>query len=36
MSVAETVFGRLADGGIVIIDGGMGTPWSTRGWPRSP
>jgi hypothetical protein len=25
MSVAEAVFGRLADGGLVIVDGGTGS-----------
>lgn len=33
MSVAGTVFGRLADGGIVIIDGGMGSQLQAEGVP---
>jgi homocysteine S-methyltransferase len=33
MSVAETVSGRLADGGIVIIDGGMGSQLQAEGVP---
>jgi S-methylmethionine-dependent homocysteine/selenocysteine methylase len=33
MSVAEAVFGRLADRGIVIIDGGMGSQLQAEGVP---
>jgi homocysteine S-methyltransferase len=33
MSVTEAVFGRLADGGIVIIDGGMGSQLQAEGVP---
>jgi S-methylmethionine-dependent homocysteine/selenocysteine methylase len=33
MSVADRVFGRLADGELVIIDGGMGTQLQAEGVP---
>ena len=33
MSVAEGVFGRLADGELVIIDGGMGSQLQAEGVP---
>ena len=33
MSVTEAVFGRLADGGIVIIDGGTGSQLQAEGVP---
>jgi homocysteine S-methyltransferase len=33
MSVAEAVFGRLAEGGIVIIDGGTGSQLQAEGVP---
>src|SRR3984957_16738468 len=33
MSVAEAVFGRIADGELVIIDGGTGTQLQAEGVP---
>ena len=33
MSVAEAIFGRLADGELVIIDGGMGSQLQAEGVP---
>ena len=33
MSVAEAVFGRIADGELVIIDGGTGIQLQAEGGP---
>ena len=33
MGVAEVIFGRLADGELVIIDGGMGSQLQAEGVP---